>query len=165
MFRLFVRFAFGQWRPARRAPARLMPRVRLEAYHAASPRRRVLVSVDTAASREELHDAIAIRLGIKPERCCLGETEAEVTSASDLREGDVLRVVRPDLPNDDAAEADEQEPTALWRAIVRGILTLVIFVILEEIFQQRVYRRYFRHGPEHFPPTKMEDKDLVEPDY
>ena len=149
--------------PRARPLASRMPPIRLEAYHAASPRRRVLVSVDTAASREELHDAIAIRLGIKPERCCLGETEAEVTSASDLREGDVLRVVRPDFPNDDAAEADEQEPTALWRAIVRGILTLVIFVILEEIFPQRVYRRYFRHGPEHFPPTKMED--LVEPDY
>ena len=67
-----------------------MPTIRLEVYHQAAPKRRVLVSIDAAAKLDALHEAIATRLSLVAldMRCCLGETEAEVAAVTDLRDGD-----------------------------------------------------------------------------
>ena len=117
--------------------------LRLEVYHASQPKRRVLVSVPPTATIEALHDAIAVRLDVRPERCCLGETEAQVLAVGDLREGDVLRVVLPDLPPEEGAETPDGGSSD-WRGTVRLLLTLVIFVALFEAFQRWVFLPSFR---------------------
>ena len=123
--------------------------IRLEVYHTSKPRRRVLVSVGATVTQEALHDAIATRLGLRPERCCLGETEAAVLTASDLRDGDVVRVVSPALPESDAAAAEGSaateriEPDA-WRTTLRLVLTLVIFIALQVGFQRFVFTPWYR---------------------
>ena len=123
--------------------------IRLEVYHTSKPKRRVLVSVAANATQEALHDAIATRLGLKPERCCLGESEAAVVTASDLRDGDVVRVVSPALPEGDAAaEADsaatEHTGPPVWRTTLRLVLTVVIFIALQITFQRFIFTPWYR---------------------
>ena len=104
----------------------------------------MLVSVSSTASLEALHDAISIRLGIRPDGLFLGETQAAIADVSDLKEGDVLRV---DLPRAEGEEDGEAEPAPLgWRHVVRLLLTLIIFVMLNEGFHRLVMRRYKRGG-------------------
>lgn len=125
--------------PRRAAPA---DQLRLEVYHSAQPGRRVLVSISGAATLDALHDAINLRLGMRPERCCLGESEAAVLAVGDLRDGDALRVVEPALPEDMAGSSENGPPR--WRKIVRLLLTAFIFVIMFETFQRWVVRPLFR---------------------
>ena len=105
------------------------------------PKRRVLVSVAADASLDALHDAIAIRLDVKPTRCCLGESEAAVTTVDDLRDGDVLRVAEPALTLRQELDAPASD---LCRLLIKFVLTLVIFVILFEAFQRLIFVPFWR---------------------
>ena len=130
--------------------------MRIEAYLASTPKERVLVSVAVDATLDVLHDAIAARLNVRPVRCCLGETEAAIVAVSDLRDGDVLRVVetvarrrrasRGEITEGDASatELDEGDPNALRNAVIRGVLIIVIFIGLFEAFQYFVYMPWWR---------------------
>lgn len=126
--------------PSRR-PAAQKAKLRLEAYHEGRPDRHVLVTVSTAASLDELCDAVHERLGVRPEQLCLGETQARVTDAADLREGDVLRVVLPVLA---AAGRASWRSSPRWADVKHHLLSLVLFVVLFQAFQLLVYQRLFR---------------------
>ena len=122
--------------------------LRFEVYHASKPKRRVLVTVAADATLEALHDAIATRLEIRPAKLCLGESEAAVVAVSDLRDGDVLRVALPPLPASAAAPDDDpgaalEEPSR-FRSLLRLVLTVAIFIALEEGFQRWVFRPWYR---------------------
>ena len=57
---------------------------------------------------------------------------------SDLRDGDVLRVVEP------AAELDEATTYFNLQGVIRVVLTVVIFIVLFEAFQYFVYMPFWR---------------------
>jgi hypothetical protein len=116
--------------------------LRLEVFDTAKPRRRVLVSVDANATRDVLFDAICVRLGVRPERCFLGESQAEVVTVTDLADGDVLRV-QPTITDNEAIQTVAASEQGGWQLLIRLILTLAIFVFLEEGFQRFVYLPWF----------------------
>ena len=114
------------------------PSVRVECFHESAPMRRVLVTVSSDASYNELLEAIGLRLGVTPELMCLGQTEASVMCVADLRDGDVLRVVKPAVPTAAGQPPDqpsEKGARIALRHIVKLVLTLAIFMALEYGFQ------------------------------
>ena len=128
-----------------------MSTLRLEVYLAATPKRRVLVSIAPDATLDALYEAIAVRINVKPELCCLGETDAAIVAVGDLRDGDVLRIVEPAAAPDSETQGSHElveEPRHSWRSVVQLLLTVVIFVVMEESFQRWVYHPYFRPEPE-----------------
>lgn len=129
--------------------------MRVEVYHQSAPNHRALLSLKDGASLDDLFKAIEERLGIRPEGVCLGETQAQIVNISDIQNGDSIRVTRPALPSsiqgdqlpDTSSDADGSSP---FRQIIKVILTLVIFVLLESVFQRLVYMPIFHGDPDDF---------------
>ena len=131
---------------ASRSPARKSPaspeRIRIEVYHTARPAKRILLSIAAATTTlDALHDAIAARLHVRPERCCLGESQVEVVSPADLRDGDTLRVLGALPP---AADGADSGAAPGWRGVVKTVLTAMIFIALFESYQHWVHVPFFR---------------------
>ena len=103
-----------------------------------SPRRRVLVSVESDASLDELRAAVALRLGsaLTKAPLFLGNSEAAIRCAADLRDGDSIRV---ELPVDEAPSS-----SGAAHIVLRLLITAVIFVVLFESLQRLVIRPFFR---------------------
>jgi hypothetical protein len=139
--------------------------MRLEAFASSAPRRRVLVSVASDASLEELRTAVTQRLGVEAAAPALylGHTEAAVVAVEDLREGDVLRLEDGQEPKDAGSEVDAAAPAepSSVRTVFRLLLTLIIFVVLEESFQKWVFRPFFRPDLVDSPMPKVVDLEQV----
>ena len=118
--------------------------VRLEAYHESEPDRCVLVSVVPGCSLDELCDAVHGRLGSRPEKLCLGETQAQVVDSADLREGDVLRVVRPPLAPAAGTERASWLASPKLEDVLHHVVTLLVFFVLYQGLQVFVYFPLFR---------------------
>ena len=127
--------------------------VRVEVYHQSTPGKRALLSLEEDATLDDLHKAIEARLRIKPETICLGETQAQIVSIYDIRDGDAIRVVSPALPGDDAdvpagpvvGDGEEvYDGPSPWRRLLKVILTLAIFVFLQFGVQNFIYFPLFR---------------------
>ena len=126
--------------------------MRVEVLHQDKPNEKVLVAIADDATLDDLHSAIEKRLGLRPTCICLGETNAQILSIYDIRDGDSLRVVKPRFTSSSAPSASpEQErshdapqgrPPQL-RVLLKLLLTLLIFVILERSFQRWVYLPFF----------------------
>ena len=124
--------------------------LRLEAFAASKPKRRVLVSIQPGSTLDALCNAVALRLGMDsvPARALyLGHTEAAIVAVDDLRDGDVLRVEDDGYPSGSGGEGQGSEKDSSLdglHTIVRLLLTVVIFVIFFEGFQRWVFRPIFR---------------------
>jgi len=115
---------------------------------------------------DDLHSAIKERLGVLPTSLCLGQTQAQIVSIYDIRDGDTLRVIQPRLSGSDVqplpaapdASHDLMDggPPA-WRVLLKLFLTLAIFVMLERVFQHWVYFPYFRPMLE-----EIDNRDFVQ---
>ena len=133
--------------------------MRVEVFLESAPQRRVLLSIEDGGARDALLDAVELRLGTRPKKMCLGETQAEVVSAADLRDGDVVRVVAPAAAAAaDAAVSPDTELAVLpaWRAVVHLVLTLVIFLIFFSGFQTHVVARLFGEADSGAPAESVE---------
>ncbi|KAL1527311.1 hypothetical protein AB1Y20_015983 [Prymnesium parvum] len=113
--------------------------MRVEVHHQADPGKRVLVALREDATLDELRDAVEARIGVRPEVLCLGESQAQIVSVADIRDGDSVRIVSPPLaPQRDGAQATaevdqpDRREVSPWYNVVRVILTLAIFVLLED---------------------------------
>ena len=107
----------------------------------------------------------AQRLGVEASVSALylGHTEAAVVAVQDLREGDVLRLEDGQQSEDAGSEVDagaSATPSSV-RTVLRLLLTLIIFVVLEESFQKWVFRPFFRPDLVDSPMPKVVDLEQV----
>jgi hypothetical protein len=122
--------------------------LRLEVFQESAPDERKLVSLKEDATLDDLHKAIELRLGVvAPQKLCLGESQAEVVSVADIRDGDSIRVVSSSPKAAGADDADD-ERVSPWRPLIKLFLTLFIFVLLELVFQRLVYLPLFHEEME-----------------
>ena len=123
--------------------------MRIEVVHRSHPGKRALLALPDGATLNDLHKAVEQRLGVLPQTICLAETEAQILSICDVRDGDSLSVTSPQLPSalPKSAEDEFYEGPSSWRQLVKVILTFVIFVMMERAFQRLVYIPIFHEDP------------------
>ena len=120
--------------------------MRIEAVLAGDAASRQLIGLPDGCDLDQLRALVQRRLGLDvvPERLCVGE--AQVMDVADLRDGDVVTVVPPDAAGSGPGPCSLLQPEPArprWYTLVHTALTLVIFVLLNELFQKFVFNPWF----------------------
>ena len=119
---------------------------RITATLEGKPGSSVLIVLPDACDFDELKSIVEKRLGVVPTQ--LHVDTARVLDAADLREGDsvMVRWASPSGPSGpEPCSLLERQPTQpRWYPVLQALLTLVIFVVLSELFQRFVFRPWFQ---------------------
>ena len=110
-----------------------------------------LIGLPEECTLEQLRSLVEARLHVTAEQLYLGR--AQVMDAADLRDGDEIRVAcAPDgvgLAPCSVLQNESARPP--WASVLHALLTLLIFVLLNELFQRFVFKPWFQPATNNDP--------------
>lgn len=116
---------------------------RIEAVLEGKTGSRVLVGLPESCDLEQLRSLLEKRLGVRPEQLYVGH--AQLQDVADLRDGDTVTVAWGTAP----CSLLQREPTeSRWYPVIHTVITLIVFVLLNELFQRYVFFPWFHPEPQ-----------------